>query len=90
MSIQVSAIDVKAIDERGALHYFSTDRTGEFLLVYRNAGTISGQHYHNGISKGKNPEEMLLVQGEITLNWKDIQSQEIGTMQITIKSNHSC
>jgi dTDP-4-dehydrorhamnose 3,5-epimerase-like enzyme len=86
MSIQVSAIDVKAIDERGALHYFSTDRTGEFLLVYRNAGTISGQHYHNGISKGKNPEEMLLVQGEITLNWKDIQSQEIGTMHIKAPS----
>jgi dTDP-4-dehydrorhamnose 3,5-epimerase-like enzyme len=82
MSIQVSTIDVKAIDERGALHYFSTDRTGEFLLVYRNAGTISGQHYHNGIFKGKNPEEMLLVQGEITLNWKDIQTQAIGTLNI--------
>ncbi|MEY4456950.1 MAG: hypothetical protein ACO22Y_03070 [Sediminibacterium sp.] len=86
MSIQVSAIDVKAVDERGALHYFSTDRTGEFLLVYRNAGTISGQHYHNGIFKGKNPEEMLLVQGEIILNWKDIQTQEIGTMNIKAPS----
>jgi dTDP-4-dehydrorhamnose 3,5-epimerase-like enzyme len=86
MSIQISAIEVKAVDERGALHFFSTDRTGEFLLVYRNAGTISGQHYHNGISKGKNPEEMLLVQGEITLNWKDIQTQEIGTMNIKAPS----
>ena len=45
MSVSVSKIDVKAIDERGALHYFSTDRTGEFLLVYRKAGSISGQHY---------------------------------------------
>jgi dTDP-4-dehydrorhamnose 3,5-epimerase-like enzyme len=86
MSIQICAIEVKAVDERGALHFFSTDRTGEFLLVYRNAGTISGQHYHNGISKGKNPEEMLLVQGEITLNWKDIQTQEIGTMNIKAPS----
>ena len=82
MSIQVSIIDVKAVDERGALHYFSTDRSGEFLLVYRNAGTISGQHYHNGLHKGKNPEEMLLVQGEIILNWKDIQTEEIGTLNI--------
>jgi dTDP-4-dehydrorhamnose 3,5-epimerase-like enzyme len=86
MSIQISAIEVKSVDERGALHFFSTDRTGEFLLVYRNAGTISGQHYHNGISKGKNPEEMLLVQGEITLNWKDIQTQDIGTMNIKAPS----
>lgn len=86
MSIQVSAIDVKALDERGALHYFSTDRSGEFLLVYRNAGTISGQHYHNGLHKGKNPEEMLLVHGEIILNWRDIQTEEIGTLNIKAPS----
>ena len=49
MPIQVHPIDVKAVEERGALHYFATDRTGEFLLVYRNAGTVSGQHYHKGI-----------------------------------------
>ena len=39
MSVQIQKIDMKAADERGALHYFSTDRTGEFLLIYRNAGT---------------------------------------------------
>jgi hypothetical protein len=37
MSVTISNIEVKAIDERGALHYFSTNRSGEFLLVYRNA-----------------------------------------------------
>ena len=74
MSVSVSTIDVKAIDERGALHFFSTNRTGEFLLVYRKAGTISGQHYHKGKSPGKNPEEMLLVQGSITMNWKNLET----------------
>ncbi len=86
MSIEVNAIDVKAVDERGALHYFSTDRTGEFLLVYRTAGTISGQHYHNGLHKGKNPEEMLLVQGEIILQWKDLQTQQTGMLNIKAPS----
>lgn len=86
MSIEVNEIDVKAVDERGALHYFSTDRTGEFLLVYRNAGTISGQHYHNGLHKGKNPEEMLLVQGEIILQWKDLQTQQTGMLNIKAPS----
>lgn len=86
MSIQVSTIDVKAVDERGALYYFSTDRSGEFLLVYRNAGTISGQHYHKGISKGKHPEDMLLVQGEIILNWKDVLTLETGTLNIKAPS----
>ena len=86
MSVSVTKIDVKAIDERGALHYFSTNRTGEFLLVYRNAGTISGQHYHKGKSPGKNPEEMLLLQGSITMNWKNLQTNVSDTITIEAPS----
>ena len=86
MSVSVSTIDVKAIDERGALHYFSTNRTGEFLLVYRKAGTISGQHYHKGKSAGKNPEEMLLVQGRLTMNWKNLNTEEKGSLTIEAPS----
>ena len=86
MSVSISTIDVKAIDQRGALHYFSTNRTGEFLLVYRKAGTISGQHYHKGKSPGKNPEEMLLVQGSITMNWKNLDTEEQGTITIEAPS----
>lgn len=82
MSVQIHPIDIKAVDERGALHYFSTDRTGEFLLVYRNAGTISGQHYHKGISVGKNPEDMLLVQGKASLHWKDLMTNEENTVEL--------
>jgi quercetin dioxygenase-like cupin family protein len=86
MSVSVSTIDVKAIDERGALHYFSTDRTGEFLLVYRKAGSISGQHYHKGKSVGKNPEEMLLLQGSITMNWKNLETNITDTITIEAPS----
>jgi dTDP-4-dehydrorhamnose 3,5-epimerase-like enzyme len=83
MSVTISSIDVKAIDERGALHYFRTGRTGEFLLVYRKAGTISGQHYHKGISAGKNPEDMLLVQGSAILHWKDLKTNKEETVTMT-------
>ena len=86
MSVSVSKIDVKAIDERGALHYFSTSRTGEFLLVYRKAGTISGQHYHKGKSPGKNPEEMLLVQGSIHMEWKNLLTEAKGNLTIEAPS----
>ena len=82
MSVQVHPIDIKAVDERGVLHYFSTDRTGEFLFLYRNAGTISGQHYHKGISAGKNPEDMLLVQGKAKLHWKDLVTNEEKTIEL--------
>jgi len=73
MKIQITKIDVKAVDERGALHFFSTDRSGEFLLVYRNKGAVSGQHYHKGGSANKNPEDMLLVQGSLLLKWKEME-----------------
>ena len=82
MSVTINPIDIKAVDERGALHYFSTDRTGEFLLVYRNAGSVSGQHYHKGISKGKNPEDMLLVQGSANLHWKDLNTNKEETVEL--------
>jgi len=86
MSVSVSKIDVKVIDERGALHYFNTNRTGEFLLVYRNAGSISGQHYHKGKSAGKNPEIMLLIQGSVTMNWNNLSTKENGTLNIEAPS----
>ena len=86
INIYIDPIDVKAIDERGALHYFSTNRTGEFLLVYRKAGTISGQHYHKGKSPGKNPEEMLLVQGSIHMEWKNLLTEAKGNLTIEAPS----
>ena len=82
MRITISPINLKAADERGALHYFSTDRTGEFLLVYRNAGSISGQHYHKGNSAGKNPEDMLLVQGTASLHCRDLNTNEDKTFEL--------
>jgi hypothetical protein len=82
MRVTISPINLKASDERGALHYFSTDRTGEFLLVYRNAGSISGQHFHKGVSAGKNPEDMLLVQGSATLHCKDLETNKEETIEL--------
>lgn len=82
MSVLIISIDMKAADERGALHYFSTDRTGEFLLVYRNAGSVSGQHYHKGLTKGKNPEDMLLVQGKAQLRWVNLETKEENTTEL--------
>ena len=82
MKIEITKIDVKAVDERGALHYFSTDRSGEFLLVYRNKGAVSGQHYHKGGSANKNPEDMLLVQGSLLLQWKEIEGTENGEVEV--------
>ena len=39
---------------------------GEGMLVaYRKAGSLSGNHYHKGQVEVKNPEQLLLLQGEV-------------------------
>lgn len=63
-------------DERGATHYFNTDRTGEFIVAYRKAGSASGRHYHKGIAPKKNPEQIIILEGDATLNWFDVNDKE--------------
>lgn len=93
MAITINNIPLKAKDERGALHFFDTNRSGQYLLVYRNKGSISGQHYHKGLYQGKNPEDMLLVSGSIQLDWKDLINGVTGSetihapSRITIEPN---
>ncbi|NCI46488.1 hypothetical protein [Sediminibacterium soli] len=69
-------------DERGVTHYFNTDRTGEFILGYRKAGSVSARHYHKGISAYKNPERVILMKGEATVNWFDINGEASGSDKI--------
>ena len=69
-------------DERGTTHIFETDRTGEFIFSFRKAGSLCGRHYHKGLSPNKNPEKIILVKGEVTLNWLDVNNNKKGSEKI--------
>ena len=69
-------------DERGTTHIFETDRSGEFIFSFRKAGSLSGRHYHKGLSPNKNPEKIILVKGEGTLNWHNVSGNEKGSEKI--------
>ena len=77
--IEIIPITKLTEDERGATHYFNTERTGEFIIGYRKAGSISARHYHKGIAPGKNPEKVILMSGEATVNWFDINGEAKGS-----------
>ncbi len=87
----VSIEQIKQIgtDDRGATFVFDNDRTGEFIVAHRKAGSVSGRQYHKGISATKDPEQLLLMSGKATLHWKELEEvngevkivQE-GTMEI--------
>lgn len=80
--IEIQALTKIGEDERGTTHIFETDRTGEFIFSYRKAGSLSGRHFHKGLSKNKNPEKIILVSGEATLNWHHVNGNEKGCEKI--------
>lgn len=75
--ITITPLDKISNDERGYTYEYFHERYGRHLLAFRKAGTVSGRHYHKGLSLTKNPEILMLVHGNITLNWKHINSSEL-------------
>ncbi|SJZ83346.1 hypothetical protein [Sediminibacterium ginsengisoli] len=80
--ISIIPVEKAGEDERGSTHFFENDRTGQFIVAYRKQGSASGRHYHKGLSANKNPEKIILMQGEVTLNWFNVQGEEKGTEKI--------
>jgi hypothetical protein len=80
--IEVIPIKKAGEDERGSTHFFDTDRTGEFIIAYRKAGSASGRHYHKGTAKNKNPEQIIIMNGEATVNWFDVRSDKKGSQKV--------
>ncbi|MGI8950845.1 MAG: hypothetical protein ACR2FN_04580 [Chitinophagaceae bacterium] len=80
--VKIIPIEKIGEDERGTTHVFETNRTGQFIIAYRKAGSLSGRHYHKGKSPNKNPEKIILMSGEATLNWKNMKGEEFGNEKI--------
>jgi oxalate decarboxylase/phosphoglucose isomerase-like protein (cupin superfamily) len=81
--MKILPIAINNTDARGFTCEFTNDRLGEQLLVFRKAGTISGRHYHKGISATKNPEVFIVISGTCTFNWKHIDDTEIQSATVT-------
>jgi len=66
-------------DERGATFVFDTERTGQFMVAHRKAGSVSGNHYHTAKHPSKQPEKLIMMSGTATLDWRDLASGATGT-----------
>lgn len=76
--IIIQPIPQKSEDSRGSVHFIDLKQLGEYMIFYRKKGAIGGNHYHKGLSTAKNPEQFLLVSGEATLRWKNLETLESG------------
>lgn len=80
--ITVTPLDKIGHDERGYTYEYFHERYGRHLLAFRKAGTVSGGHYHKGLSLTKNPEVLILVHGNVNLRWKNLHESSLQTTWI--------
>ncbi|PSL46074.1 hypothetical protein CLV51_10350 [Chitinophaga niastensis] len=80
--ITVTPIQLLGEDDRGSNYMWNCHRSGDFMLCYRNAGSSSGQHYHEGRSDNKNPEVMFLFSGTAAIHWCPLGGTDIVTTAI--------
>ncbi|MCL9781706.1 hypothetical protein M9194_09740 [Vibrio sp. S4M6] len=69
-------------DERGDTKSFSVKDYGQFVYLTRKAGCLSGNTYHQGLNKGTNLKTFVLVQGEITINYRKVDTTEVHTQVV--------
>lgn len=80
--IIITTLALSRNDERGYTAEYEHKHAGKELILFRRAGTVSGRHYHKGISHAKDPETLILLNGTCTLNWKHIDDAELQTQVI--------
>lgn len=84
--VKITPLDKIGYDERGYTYEYFHERMGRHLVIFRKANSISGNHYHKGLSLTKNPEILMLLSGAIILRYKEPQQAQIHIVQITIPS----
>jgi hypothetical protein len=74
--LEIQPIDLLSTNNRGATYTLSGGTVEGYLLAFRTKGSVSGNHWHEGKSKGKNPERLILVSGSFKLDVTDLDTGE--------------
>jgi hypothetical protein len=75
--IEIQELDLIGENNKGATYGFETYARTGFIWAERKAGTVSGNHFHKGISDTKNPEVLLLTQGEAEIDGRLESGEEV-------------
>lgn len=80
--LDIRAISLLSENDKGATYTLGGGNPEGYLLAFRNKGSVSGNHWHEGKSAGKNPERIILVKGAFSLYAKDLDTAEAFTQRI--------
>ena len=74
--LHIQGLDLAGKNKQGSTYELLSDRSGDFIIGYRNEGTVSGRHYHEGKAAQKAPEVLLLLTGRIALFARHLETEE--------------
>ncbi|GLT19715.1 hypothetical protein GCM10007938_34980 [Vibrio zhanjiangensis] len=73
--ITIKPFNVIGSDERGETRTFEVKDYGKFIYITRKKGAICGNTYHKGLNEGTRLKTFVLLQGEVTVNYRHIDAQ---------------
>lgn len=84
--VEIEKINLIGEDERGSTFNYKINGRTDYILISRKQGTLSGNTYHKGTTKGTNPKTFVLLSGEIEFNYRHVENTEHHTLTI----NYPC
>ncbi|WP_341664589.1 hypothetical protein [Vibrio sp.] len=73
-------------DERGETKSFSVKDYGQFVYLTRKKGSLCGNTYHKGVNQGTRLKTFVLLQGEVTVNYRHVDSSEVENIKVSAPS----
>ncbi|MCB0739017.1 MAG: hypothetical protein KDC92_16025 [Bacteroidetes bacterium] len=80
--VLIAELDLIGKKDTGSTYFFNTDGMTTGMIGYRTANSVSGRHYHKGLSQTKNPETFLLITGTIKLRCINTQTNQDQTWTV--------
>lgn len=80
--IQVKDISLLAVGDRGSTYELTTRESKNYVLIFRKAGSLSGNTYHKGLTYGTSPKTFIFISGEIRFNYRHISSKQAHTAHL--------
>ncbi len=80
--IKITPINQLGSDQRGSTYEYCIRESKNFILIKRNANTMSGNSYHQGTTYGTNPKTFILLDGKINFHYRHIDETNHQTKTI--------
>lgn len=73
-------------DDRGETKSFAVKDYGQFIYLTRKKGSLCGNSYHRGTNEGTRLKTFILLQGEVVVHYRRVDSSTIESIRVVAPS----